>query len=62
MAKSYKQKLYADLNKMLDRYPGAMVSDVIWALEATTEALWRALPPPKKGRKVIERQKRYRLV
>ena len=61
MAKTYKQKLYDDLNKLVDKYPGAKVSDVLWALEAFGEGLWRALPSPKKGRKCIERTKRYRL-
>ena len=62
MAKTYKQRIYDDLDKMLEQYPNAKVSDVIWVLEAMTEGLWRALPEPKQGRKVIERQKRYRLV
>ena len=59
---NYKQKIFADLNALLDKYPGARVSDVLWVLEATAESLWRALPPPKKGRKAIERQQRYRAV
>lgn len=58
---TYKQKMFGDLDKMLEKYPNAKVSDVIWALEAMAEALWRALPAPKKGRKVIERQRRYRV-
>jgi hypothetical protein len=62
MSKTYKQKLFIDLDKMLEKYPRAKVSDVIWALEATAEALWRALPLPKRGRKVVERTKRYRIV
>ena len=61
MARTYKQKFYDELDQILERYPNAHVSDVIWALEATIEALWRALPEPKKGRKVIERTKRYRV-
>ena len=62
MAKTYRQKMYADIDKMLDKYPRAKVSDVIWVLEAAAEALFRALPLPKKGRRVIERTKRYRIV
>ena len=58
---NYKKKIYADIDTLLGLYPNAKVSDVIWALEATVEALWRALPAPKKGRKVIERTKRYRV-
>ena len=61
MAKTYKQKIYDELNGILERYPNARVSDVIWALEVMAESLWRALPAPKKGRKVVERQKRYRV-
>ena len=61
MAKTYKQKLFADIDALLDKYPNAKVSDVIWALESATEALWRALPLPKGGRKTIERTKRYRV-
>ena len=61
MAKTYKQKIYDELDQILERYPNAHVSDVIWALEAMTESLWRALPAPKKGRRVVERQKRYRV-
>ena len=61
MARTYKQKFYDEIDQMIERHPNAHVSDVIWALEATIEALWRALPEPKKGRKVIERTKRYRV-
>ena len=59
---TYKQRIFADLDKILDKYPGAKVSDTIWALEAMAEALWLALPQPRKGRKVVERTKRYRVV
>lgn len=62
MAKTYKQRIFAELDHLLDKYPNAKVSDTIFALEAITEALWRALPAPKKGRRVIERTKRYRVV
>jgi hypothetical protein len=59
---TYKQKIFLDIDKMLEKYPRAKVSDVIWALEASAEALWRALPPAKKGsRRVVERTKRYRV-
>ena len=61
MAKTYKQKLYDDLNALVDKYPEAKVSDVLWALEAVGEGLWRALPARKEGRKCVERTKRYRL-
>ena len=61
MAKTYKQKLHDDLNDLLDKYPRAKVSDVLFVLEAFAEGLWRALPAPKKGRRVIERTKKYRL-
>ena len=62
MANSYKQRIFADLDHLLDDYPNAKVSDTIWALEAMAEALWRMLPAPKKGRRMIERSKRYRVV
>ncbi len=62
MAKTTKQKLFDDLNVLIDKYPNAKVSDVIIVLESFTEALWHALPAPKKGRKVIERTARYRMV
>ena len=60
---SYKQKIYDDLDQILEKYPNAHVSDVIWALEATAEALWRALPMNgnRAGQKVVERTKRYRV-
>ena len=45
MAKTYKQRIYDDLDKLVDKYPNAKVSDVLVA----------------KGRKVIERTARYRL-
>jgi hypothetical protein len=61
MAQTYKQRIFAELDKLLDKYPGAKVSDVIWALEATAESLWRALPLPKAGRRIVERTKRYRV-
>lgn len=61
MAKTHKQRMFDELNDMLDRHPNAKVSDVIWVLEAFVEGLWRALPTPKKGRKVLERTKRFRL-
>jgi hypothetical protein len=59
---TYKQKIFLDIDKMLEKYPRAKVSDVIWALEASAEALWRALPLVKRGsRRVVERTKRYRV-
>lgn len=61
MAETYKQRIFADIDSVIDNYPNAKVSDVIWVLESLSEALWRALPEPKKGRKVIERTKRYRV-
>lgn len=61
MAKTYKQKIYDDLSELVDKYPNAKVSDVIFTLEAFAEGLFHALPEPKKGRKVIERTARYRL-
>lgn len=59
--KTYKQRIYDDLNVLVDKYPKARASDMIWALEAMAESIWRVLPPPKKGRRVVERTKRYRL-
>lgn len=61
MAQTYKQRIFKDVEAILDKYPRAKVSDVIFALEAVAEGLWRALPAPKKGRKVLERTKRYRI-
>lgn len=61
MAKTYKQRIFYELDCLLEKYPNAKVSDVIWVLEAMQESLWRALPAPKKGRKVVERRTRYRL-
>ena len=62
MSKTYKQKIYNELDNLLEKYPNAKVSDVIWVLEAMAESLWRALPPPRKGRILVERTKRYRVV
>ena len=61
MAKTYKQRIFDDIEALLDKYPNAKVSDTIWALENAAECLWRALPAPKKGRRVIDRTKRYRV-
>ena len=61
MAKTYKQRIYADLDAMVDKYANAKASDMIWALEAMAESIWRALPLPQAGRKVIERTKKYRI-
>ena len=64
MAKTYKQKLYSDIDDLLcaKKYTRAKVSDALWALEAVAEVLWRALPVPKAGRKLVERTKRYRVI
>lgn len=59
--KTYKQRIYDDLDALVEKYPKAKASDMIWALEAMAESIWRALPPPKKGHRVVERTKRYRL-
>ena len=62
--KTYKQRIYDDLDKLVDKYPKAKASDMIFALEAMVESIWRAMsfgPAPKKGRKVIERTKKYRV-
>ena len=61
MAKNYKQRIYDDLDKLVDKYPRAKASDMIFALEAFASSLWRALPAPKKNKKCIERTERYRL-
>lgn len=62
MAKNYKQRIYDDLNKLVDKYPNAKVSDVIFSLEAFANGLWHALPQPRdKKQKCIERTSRYRL-
>lgn len=61
MAKTHKQRMYDELNVLMDGHPNMMVSDVLFVLETFGESLWRALPEPKKGRKVIERRSRYRL-
>ena len=62
MAKTYKQRIYDALDAIVDKYPRAKASDMIWALEAMSESIWRSLPAPKKGRRVIERTKKYRVV
>ena len=59
---TYKQRIYTALDELLEHYPNALASDAIWALEAMAESLWTALPPPKKGRQIVERQKRYRVI
>ena len=67
MSQSYRKQIFADLDKVLDKYPNAKVSDVIFALESTAKCLWRGLPistPNKIGankQKIVERTKRYRL-
>lgn len=62
MAKTNKQKIHDELCAILDKYPNAKVSDVLFVLEAFAEGLWRALPAPRAGRRVIERTKRYRII
>lgn len=61
MAKTYKQRIFDDLEKLVDKYPRAKASDMIFALEGMAECIWRALPPPKKGRNCVERKRRYRI-
>ena len=62
MAKSYKQKIFADLDQLIDKYPQAKVSDLVWALGAFTEAVWRAHHHDKNGQRRLEKgEKRYRL-
>ena len=60
--KTYKQRIYAALDALVDEYPRARASDMMWALEAMSETIWRALPAPKKGRRVVRRVKKYRVV
>ena len=61
--KTYKQRIYAALDAIVDKYPRAKASDMIWALEAMSESIWRSISRlPKKGRRVIERTKKYRVV
>ncbi len=59
---SYKRRIFDDLTTLLDKYPNAKASDVIWVLEAVADALWRALPPVKKNARIIERGKKYRVM
>lgn len=61
MIKTHKQRLYDELNALVDKHPNMKVSDFIFTLEAFTHGLFRALPPPKKGRKCLERTHSYRL-
>ena len=61
MAKSYKQKIFADLDKLIDKYPRAKVSDLVWALGSFTEAVWRAHPDKNGQRRLEKGEKRYRL-
>ena len=62
MAKTYKQKIFADLDKLIDKYPQAKVSDLVWALGSFTEAVWRAHPDKNGQRRLEKGEKRYRLV
>ena len=61
MAKTYKQKIFADLDKLIDKYPQAKVSDLVWALGSFTEAVWRAHPDKNGQRRLEKGEKRYRL-
>lgn len=62
MAKTYKQRVYDDLNALIDKYPRMKASDMIHTLEDFAGGIFHALPEPKAGRKCIERTSRYRLV
>ncbi len=62
MAKTYKQRIYDDLDALVDKYSRAKASDMIWALQVMSQSIWRALPLPKRGRRLIERTKKYRAV
>jgi len=72
MAKTYKQRIHEDLWGVIDKYPGARVSDTLVALNAVVEEIWHQLPPAKRGKRQIDKQgrgyvrdaltKRYRLV
>lgn len=65
MAKNQKQRLYDDLNDLVDKYPRMYASDFIATLDGFQNGLWHSLPVikgrPKKNQRVVERRSSYRL-
>ena len=64
MAKTYKQRIHEELNKLADKFPNATLVDMTIALDAFAGEIWHALPKPvTEGRKykLKDRTARYRL-
>lgn len=65
MAKTQKQKLYDDLNALVEKYPNMMAGDFIVTTEGFLQAMYRCLPGKSKTtkRKVLcsKRTHTYRL-
>lgn len=71
MAQNYKQRIHEALWAAIDAHPRARVSDTLAALNAVVEEIWHQLPPPKNGKRQIDKcgrsymqdavTKRYRL-
>ena len=71
MAKTHLQRIHEDLWGVIDAYPGARVSDTLFALDAVIEEIWHQLPKAVKGKRQIDKHgrayvkdaitKRYRL-
>ena len=58
MARTYKQQLHAALWGVIDAYPGARVSDTLYALDAVIEEIWHQLPKAIKGKRQIDKHGR----
>ena len=63
MGKNQKQKLYDDLESLIDKYPRMQVSAMISTTEAWLRGVFHRLPPAKKGKPYIAMRvkSRYRL-
>jgi hypothetical protein len=64
MAKNQKQRLYDDMNDLVDKYPNMWAGDFIVTVDAFTRAMFRTLPPVKKGGRTVmlkHRTHQYRL-
>lgn len=72
MAQNYKQRIREGIWTVIDAHPRARVSDTLAALDIVINEIWHQLPPPKKGKRQIDKHgrsyvqdaltKRYRLV
>ena len=66
MAKTQKQKLYDDLNVLVDKYPNMRAFVLMLTMQSFMNGVWHAMPRVKKGDRrkqlIRDRRCRYRLL